>query len=197
MERVEIIPGVVVDEEMHEHATQGLAEHAPGENVPWETFADGTSWLLVPGPDGAGYKAELVVRREEHHTIKFNLWMSPDLRAGAGPRPHNHPWEFTAFVLMGGYTEERYQVVDGVVRAWTQIHEAGGRNHLALNVFHEVTEIHAPARTLTLMLCGQGRERDWGYLDIATGAFEANQADPAFETRLQALNPRARRGRPS
>ncbi|MFG2684336.1 hypothetical protein [Streptomyces sp. NPDC048392] len=192
MERVEIVPGLIVDEEMYERAVQGLAEHAPDQKLTWEAFTNEASWLLVPDPDGAGYKAELVMSREAERTIKINLWMSPDLRAGETPAPHNHPWQFDAFVLMGGYTEQRYKLVDGQVHTETQTHEAGGRNHLPLDEYHEVTKIHEPARTLTLMVCGEGRKGDWGYLDPATGKVEANQPDPTFKARLVALNPRMR-----
>lgn len=193
MERIEIIPGLIVDEEMHQHAVRGLAEHTPAEKLTWETFADENSWLLVPDPDGAGYKAELVLRRDKDHTVKINLWMSPDLRAGAEPQPHNHPWEFSAYVLMGGYTEQRYRVVDGAVRTETQEHERGGHNHVPLDVYHEVTKIHDPGKTLTLMVCGQGRKGEWGYLNLTSGKFEKNQPDPTFKERMVALNPRMAR----
>lgn len=192
MERVEVIPGLIVDEEMHEHAARGLERHAPDERLTWEAFTDEHSWLLIPDPDGAGYKGELVVHRREDRTIKINLWMAPDLRAGASPAPHNHPWAFRAHVLMGGYTEQRYQVLDGRVHAETRSHMASGENDVPLDVFHEVTHIHAPARTLTLMVCGEGRTGNWDYLDVATGTFEENPADPTFKARLLALNPRLR-----
>lgn len=39
-------------------------------------------------PDGRGYKAELVLRREESRTRKINLWFAPGLRDGASPKPH-------------------------------------------------------------------------------------------------------------
>lgn len=192
MERIEIIPGLIVDEEMYQRAVRGLEQHAPSGKLTWEAFTDEHGWLLIPDPDGAGYKGELVVRREEDCTVKINLWMAPDLRAGAEPAPHNHPWEFRAHVLMGGYTEQRYQVLDGEVHAEARSHDAGGQNHVPLDVFHEVTHVHTPARTLTLMVCGQGRKGNWGYLDVDTGAFEENQADPTFKARLQTLNPRLR-----
>ncbi|MGY4969559.1 hypothetical protein ACWGCC_10055 [Streptomyces nigrescens] len=192
MKPIEIIPGLTVDKEMYQSAVEGLAAFAPDEKLTWESFADERSWLLIPDPDGSGYKAELVVRRAAESTIKINLWMSPDLRAGSAPQPHNHPWEFVAHVLMGGYTEQRYQVIDGTVHTATQTHKAGGENHLPLDVFHEVTQIHAPGRTLTLMICGKGRKGDWGYLDPESGAFEANRPDPEFRDRLVALNPRMR-----
>ncbi|MFF4607905.1 hypothetical protein ACFY12_34855 [Streptomyces sp. NPDC001339] len=189
---MEIIPGLIVDEEMYDKAVHGLIEHTPEEKLTWESFTDEHSWLLIPGLDGAGYKAELVLRREKDRTIKINLWMAPDLRAGQTPAPHNHPWEFHAHILMGGYTEQRYQLVDGKVRTETQIHEAGGQNHLPLDIYHEVTKIHAPARTLTLMVCSGGRKGDWGYLNTETAVFAANQPDPTFKAHLQALNPRLR-----
>lgn len=73
---------------------------------------------------------------------------------------------------------------------WSAAREGGGQNHLSLDVFHEVTQIHSPGRTLTLMVCGAGRKGDWGNLNPETGAFEPNRPDPSFRDRLKALNPR-------
>lgn len=69
---------------------------------------------------------------------------------------------------------------------------AGGSNELPLNVFDDVTRIHAPGATLTLMLCGAGRQEAWGYLDPETGRTYDNEPDPGFRDRLLALNPRMR-----
>ncbi|MET9779119.1 hypothetical protein ABZ023_33555 [Streptomyces sp. NPDC006367] len=192
MKPVEIVPGLVVDEQLFDAAVAGLAAHAQDERVTWGSFTDEQNWTLVPGPDGAGYKAEYLVRGEKERTVKINLWFSPDLRDGEAPKPHNHPWEFTAFILLGGYTENRYEVVDGRVEKTTQVHKAGEQNHLPLRTFHEVTQIAEPGRTLTLMVCGAGCKGAWGYIDPETGEFEENQPDPGFRTHLQALNPRLR-----
>ncbi|GHE14689.1 hypothetical protein [Streptomyces alanosinicus] len=190
MDRVEVVPGLAVDLDLYEAAVNGLKEHAPEETLAWETFTSPESWTLVPDPDEQGYKGELVLRREDSHTRKINLWFAPDLRDGQSPKPHNHPWEFTSHVLSGAYTEQRYTLVDGKVATETHTHTAGGSNHLPLDVYHEVTAISEPGRTLTLMLCGAGRQGAWGYLDPETGRTYDNTPDTSFRDRLVALNPR-------
>ena len=193
MESVQIVPGLVVDETMFRAAADSLASHAPEEHFTWERFTDENNWTLIPDPDSDGYKAEFLVQRTPGRMLKINVWFKPDLRDGQRPRPHNHPWEFTAFILMGGYTEQRYEVVDGKVKTTTQVHQAGEQNHLPLSTFHEVTEILSePGKTLTLMVCGEGRTGDWGYIDPETGEFEVNQPDLGFRARLEDLNPRLR-----
>lgn len=192
MEPVEIVPGLVVDEEMFDAAVRGLAARTPYERLTWGTFTDERHWTLIPDPQGSGYKAEYLVRRESERTVKINLWLGPDLRDGSAPRPHNHPWPFTAFILLGGYTEDRYEPVRGRVHRTTRVHEAGERNHLPLTAFHEVTHLSAPGRTLTLLVCGAGRTGAWGYLDPETGRFQENRPDPGFRAHLKALNPRLR-----
>lgn len=192
MKSAQIIPGLAVNEEMFDAAVAGLSAQLPDEQLTWDSFTNENNWTLIPDPDGFGYKAEFLLRREAGRTAKINLWFGPDLRDGEAPKPHNHPWEFTAFILLGGYTEQRYEVVDGKVTSTTQVHRAGEQNHLPLTTFHEVTAITEPGRTLTLMLCGAGRNGEWGYIDPQTAKFEANQPDPGFHARLQALNPRLR-----
>lgn len=192
MSSVQVIPGLTVDQTMFHAAAAGLAAHAPGERLTWEMFTGANSWTLIPDPDGFGYKAECVLRREPTRTVKINLWMGPDLRDGQAPRPHNHPWEFTAHVLLGGYTEQRYELAGKAVKSTAETHLVGGQNHVPLSTFHEVTEIAEPGRTLTLMLCGEGTHGDWGYLDPETGKVTVNVADPGFQARLAQLNPRMR-----
>ncbi|KUN02094.1 hypothetical protein AQI95_28875 [Streptomyces yokosukanensis] len=192
MEKVHIIPGLTVDREMYESALAGLAEHAHEQTLTWARFTSEDAWTLVPDPDGFGYKAELVLRRSADVTIKVNLWRGPDLRDGERPTPHGHPWPFTAHVLLGGYDEQRYGLLDGKVSTTTMTHRAGGANHLPLHVFHEVTRIHEPGRTVTLMICGKGTKGDWGYLDPETGTITPNQdvSGPTFRQRMVAINPR-------
>ncbi|MEU3186016.1 hypothetical protein ABZ707_17710 [Streptomyces sp. NPDC006923] len=194
MPEVQVLPGLPVNEDLFDAAVRGLADFAPDDAITWEDFTSEDRWLLVPRPDGLAYKAELLVRREESRTVKVNLWLGPDRRGGEQPRPHNHPWEFTAHVLRGGYTEERYELVDGELVTETRVHEAGGTNHVPLSTFHEVTRIAAPGGTLTLMVCGAGRKGAWGYIDPETGRTEPHQPDPSFRQHLAALNPRM--GRP-
>ncbi|MGW2998703.1 hypothetical protein [Streptomyces sp. NPDC001155] len=192
MKSAQIIPGLAVDEEMFDAAFSGLAAHAPDEHLTWDSFTNEQNWTLIPDPDGVGYKAEYLLRREAETTIKINLWFRPDLRDGEKPKPHNHPWPFTAHILLGGYTEQRYEVVDGKVTSTTQSHRVGEQNDVPLEIFHEVTAITEPGRTLTLMVCGAGRKGEWGYIDPESGEFEANRPDPGFRARLVAINPRLR-----
>jgi hypothetical protein len=192
VDRVEVVPGLVVDRRLYEVAVQGLKKHAPDETLTWEAFTSQESWTLVPDPDGHAYKGELVLRREESGTRKINLWLAPDLREGDTPKPHNHPWEFTSHILSGGYTEQRYTLRDGTTITESRTHTAGSSNHVPPDVYHEVTEITEPGRTLTLMLCGAGRQGSWSYLDPETGRTYANEPDPGFRDRLIALNPRMR-----
>lgn len=73
----------------------------------------------------------------------------------------------------------------------TQSHTAGEVNGITREQFHEVTAIHEPGRTLSLMICGLGERGAWGHLDPGSGVFELNDpsADPGFSDRLYAINP--------
>jgi hypothetical protein len=59
-------------------------------------------------------------------------------------------------------------------------------------VFHEIAEVGAPGRTLTMMICGPGMA-GWGYLDPATGVVTPAALPAGFMPRLRALNPHQRR----
>lgn len=191
MTQFQIIPGLVVDSEMYEAAESGLALHAPdAPRLTWETFTAVDGWTLVPDDCGQGYKAEFVLRNDAERTLKINSWYLPDLRAGDKPKPHSHPWDFYAFILMGGYTEDRYELDgDTVVTNLGVTHRSGSVNEVPRTLYHEVTEIHDPGRTLTLMVCGAGQRGTWGYLDVRTGEHTRTAPDPGFKDRLRALNP--------
>lgn len=94
-------------------------------------------------------------------------------------------------MLLGGYSEDRYTLdrAGGVRSEHGVEHGAGGVNTVPLATYHEVTAIHDPGRTLTLMVCGPGERGRWGYLDPATGRHHAAAPDPDFGERLKALNP--------
>lgn len=189
-----IVPGLTVDSELFEAAAHGLTTHAP-ERAPltWPTFIDPAGWTLVPDDCGSGYKAELVLLNTRERTLKINLWYLPDLRGGQRSQPHSHPWDFAAHVLLGGYSEDRYTPDGSRVLAQRGVeHRQGGVNDVSRRVYHEVTEIHAPGRTLTLMMCGRGQRGAWGYLDTDTGQHISVRPDPKFAGRLRALNPHHR-----
>ncbi|MFE7135431.1 hypothetical protein ACFVIM_31685 [Streptomyces sp. NPDC057638] len=196
MTTVEIAPGLVLDDEQFGAAEAGVAARAPGLGaLTWERFTTPRDWTLVPDECGRGYKAEFVLFSTRAATAKVNVWFAPDLRRGREPfpHPHSHPWAFDAHVLLGGYDEDRYTPDGGAIRAERGVeHRAGGLNRVPLEVYHEVTAVHEPGRTLTLMVCGPGERGRWGYLDLATGQHRGAAPDPGFTERLKALNPQHR-----
>ncbi|MFB7630472.1 hypothetical protein ACFC0M_05915 [Streptomyces sp. NPDC056149] len=194
MTTLQVAPELVLDDVMFNAAEAGVAAHLPGlAALTWERFTVPADWTLVPDDRGAGYKAELVLLNTPERTAKINVWFAPDLRGGEDPTPHSHPWDFVAHVLLGGYNEDRYTLDGGSVRAERGVeHVAGGANRVVREVYHEVTEIHAPGATLSLMVCGRGERGRWGYLDLATGLHQATASDPDFGARLRALNPQHR-----
>ena len=175
MDSLTILPGLTLDDLMYESVSWQVHHIEPRPVISWGMFTDPERWCLVPAPDASAYKAEMLVERNESRTIKVNLWFAPDLRDGARPMPHSHPWEFTSYILEGGYREDRYTRTPAGVRKETREHRASGAldfpttNEIALYEFHEVTEIFAPGRTLTLMVCGEWDPDGWEYLDPETG----------------------------
>jgi len=79
--------------------------------------------------------------------------------------PHNHPWSWSAaVVLSGGYTERRYSTWwqrtdggDGIEMS----HVTGSLNTFKPHDYHRIT--HVEPDTVTLFLCGR-ESHDWGFL---------------------------------
>jgi hypothetical protein len=190
-----IIPGLTVDDELFDAAAAGIAAHVPDlAPLTWRQFTAPAGWTLVPDAEGVGYKAELTLVADAERTVRTNIWFLPDLRGGQTSMPHSHPWPFRTHVLLGGYREDRYVATpSGPVAAVLGMeHRPGGINDVPLTTYHEVTEIYAPGRTLSLMVCGPRHPDGWGYLDVHTGAHRPVPADPTFTARLRALNPHQR-----
>lgn len=197
MQAIQVIPGVTLTTDMYETTNHGLARYAPWlVPLSWDRFVAPSSWLAIPDEHGDLSKAEMTLTNTPERTVRLNVWFRPDLRAGRGkPMPHNHPWRsFTGHVLAGGYTEDRYQLGgDGAVRAELGV-EHGRRtdNTVDHDVYHEVTAVHEPGETLSLMTCEAGRRGDWGYLDIDTGEHRRLQPVARFDEWFAALNPHLR-----
>ncbi|WP_367139656.1 hypothetical protein [Saccharothrix sp. HUAS TT1] len=189
---VTIAPGLRLPRRMFDLAAQGVVDHAPELGPLREEDFFSSRWTLIPDEStGEAYKAELVLLRTPTRTIKLNRWFAPDLRDPAGPRPHNHPWDFHSTILDGLLVEDRWAVRDGQVLPDAGVeHAAGQVNRIGREEFHEVREVD-PDRTLTLMICGPGMA-GWGYLDPASGAVAKAVLPAGFDTRLRELNPHQR-----
>lgn len=201
MKRIEVAAGLVLDEQMYAAVNDALHRYAPGHtaDLSWERFINRVSRRLVPDvnrPELPFYKAELDVFRHPQwfRKLQVNVWTAPNLRRDGAPMPHNHPWEeFESHVLMGGYTEDRYERFGGAgVEVEARQHVAGDINRIVKATFHEVTQILEPGRTLTLTDCGLSLFGDWGYLDPDTGAYTQNFPDPKFLELLRDRNPHLR-----
>lgn len=197
MPTVEVIPGLVLDDALYEAAAAGIVNCAP-EFAPlsFERFTAASSWWMIPDDDCNGYKAVLEFCNDPERTVWLHDWLLPDLRGGEESRPHSHPWQFASTILTGGYTEDRYERTGDLATDEPSVreqlgveHRAGSVNDVPRSVYHEVTEIHEPGRTLTLMVCGRGEKAAWGYLDTRSGVHTPTAPDPDFKTKLRHLNP--------
>src|SRR5919106_4229624 len=183
----EILPGLVLDDELYEAAAAGIAEFAP-EHAPLtrERFTTPTEWAMIPDEHCDLVKAEMVLSRSIEATRKINIWFAPDLRGDAFPLPHSHSWFFESHVLLNGLTEDRYDTNgDQVTTEYNVAHRFGTSYQVPKHLYHEVTDIHGePGRAMTLMVCGVGKRGDWGYLDVDTGAHRQIEPDPDFSKRF-------------
>jgi hypothetical protein len=197
MTTLNVIPGLVLTGAMFEVAADGIDRYVPDlAPLSFERFTDPAGWWMIPDEDGNGYKAELQLLNTTQRTIRLNRWFLPDLRGGQESRPHSHPWHFAARVLAGGYTEDRFERIGAgngdqpTVREQLGIeHQAGGVNEVPRSVYHEVTQIHDPSATLSLMICGRGQRGQWGYLNTTTGVHTPTAPAPDFAAKLRHLNP--------
>lgn len=193
MSTVEVIPGLVLDEEMFEAAAAGVADLAPDlAPLSWETITSASRWLNIPDDCGELSKSEMTLLNTAERTVRLNVWRRADLRGGEKPMPHNHPWQsFTGHVLLGGYAEARYELdpAGGVLAELDVQHASPAANVVGHDTYHEVSAVHAPGRTVSLMVCGRGRRGDWGYLDVDSGEHKRLQPVKDFAVMFAALNP--------
>ena len=133
--------------------------------------------------DGGSYKSELVIERNVDSTTKILWWHKDDPRE----EPHNHPWYFESEILSGGYTEERFTLINGIIEKSTKEYREGDINIVPANVYHNVTKILP--NTVTKMKCGSLVDGGkWGYLNN-DGEFSASTTDPVFLDKLKEMNP--------
>lgn len=188
----QITTGLTVDADMYEVAHWGiLREHPTAGALAWERFTDPAHWWLIPARDGTASRAEFTLREDTTKTVKINVWFAPERPREKGkPQPHSHPWNFRSHILMGAYYEDRYTLEDGRVHSEHGIgHQLGEVHKMPKTVYHEVTGVWDPGRTLSLMVCGPGERGRWGHLDPDKGEHIPAKRDPQFLAKLKALNP--------
>jgi hypothetical protein len=185
------IPDLKLTHDLYERAADGVRTHLPSlPALTREGFADLSSWACIPDDQGLLSKAEKILVRTPTLTAKINIWFRADLRGGNKPLPHNHPWtRFTGYLLGAGYDEDRYEVEGQDVTATLGLrHVSPAANTLDHATYHEVSAVHEPGKTLSLMVCSAWRRGDWGHLDVDTGRHIPLEADPDFDAKFAALN---------
>jgi hypothetical protein len=204
----EIIPNIVVDDELYAAAAAGLTVHVPSQPLlTWQEFTDPIRWWLVPSPedDAAGvplaYKAEFVVTMTTDLTVKINIWHRPDLRSTETSKPHTHPWEvMEAYPVLGGYEDEHWhRTASGqLVQQGSVLNMPGSVNRIFARDYHEVTAVTEPGRTVSVLVCGrwihdEAHRGVWGHLDLRTGRHIPVERDEIererFRTRMHRINP--------
>jgi hypothetical protein len=97
----------------------------------------------------------------------FALYLHKINRPDADRAMHDHPWNFSTFILKGGYLERvpninpPFEIVDNgkyITRKWTR----GSLHTIRLNQFHTIHEL-LRVPTWSLMLVGP-RKQNWGFL---------------------------------
>ena len=143
--------------------------------------------LHIPDTNGDPYKTQLILNRTPSQTTKINWWHKADNNRGDVNLPHNHPWPFRSKILQGGYTEDVYWLVDGVVYKETYTYKEGDINICPLHIFHMVVDIKP--NTISMMICGaEVANRRWGYLDPKTGKYQDAVLDPNYLKNLKENN---------
>jgi hypothetical protein len=89
---------------------------------------------------------------------------------------HDHPWAFTAYVLVGSYTEarlvERLELVEGrtapVLAPNLQVRFAGTSYTIGASEWHRIESLCGQSSVWTIVQTGP-KEKSWGFFDPNTG----------------------------
>lgn len=150
-------PGTLDAPASHRSATPSAADED-------KSAKNGTppEWALmskfeIPNFDEEG---NYLTRWRVIQTPWFGLYLhridTPDSR----PTLHDHPWDFTALVLRGGYIERRLNTRTMTVDEDRKIRWV---NRMRTHDYHAITRLRR-VPTWTLVVVGK-RRRTWGYLE--------------------------------
>lgn len=116
-------------------------------------------WLDIPGPDGSTYLTRLTLLRIPGLQIMLHWIHAEDWSRD----PHDHPWPFAAFVLRGGYKEERLDMDRS--EGWEiarDVREIRWFNFCTDRAAHRIASVKP--KTLTLVITG-GKTKSWGFYE--------------------------------
>ena len=94
----------------------------------------------------------------------FNIYIHYIGHSDMDKHPHNHPWEFTTFILKGGYVSKNYfpfPLITNSVIKYTQECLPLDRVKGSIDIYHKIRLIRP---TYTLVFTGPRINNDWGYL---------------------------------
>lgn len=115
-----------------------------------------TRWYLWPGAS----------RKEEGEDSAFAVFIHFFHRGDGDRDQHNHPWDFSAaLVLAGGYREERGNKV--------HVYKPGSVNVIRHNDYHRVDLLKPKKGSWSLFLAGRNVQ-DWGFKLRDTGKYVPN-----------------------
>jgi hypothetical protein len=211
--RVHVLPDFELTSAMFEAVHAKLIEIGapmPEGGFTFERFIEARRWKRIPHAlrRNTHFKVEqtFLGGAPYKRTIKLNVWYDRDIRVKGEAWPHNHPWwPVKAYPVLNGYEQDGYTLLNtelddfGMqsfsmdnlrIQRGMQV-RAGGVNVMEHNFFHEVTEVHKPGLTVSIMDCGPSVKNAWGYLDLENqrvGNFENFPVAPEHKAAMKKLN---------
>jgi hypothetical protein len=115
-----------------------------------------------------GWDGELYLTRFYLGTIgKWEFHLHRFTRGDADRRVHDHPWEQSyAFILHGGYDEERLVGVDPYTGPITTTKVRRWFNPITALDFHRITRLHKPV--VWTLFVHTPKVKEWGFLERDT-----------------------------
>jgi hypothetical protein len=143
------------------------------------TNREWSDWKMIPGPNGAPFKVEcLRAGLQPGHSERLTVWLDDD------PRPHDHPWrEFVSTVFSGGFTEVRFETVNGEVVRTEHQRRAGDTYTCPAGVVHMIINVLPGTRTHMMMTPNEIKWGSYNLPDLSPAVF-----NPVFLENLKALN---------
>lgn len=110
---------------------------------------------------------EIISKKGEVHFRRYRLWETPwsslyihqILKSDEDLDKHDHPWDFSSFILSGSYSEF-YNIAPDFKTVYFKTYEQGDVVEHEAEDAHKIT-LNTPE--VWTLVCTSGRERLWGY----------------------------------